>query len=209
VDDWQGWRRIKYESQLDPGFAGVVTAIPGGEKLLECIQCGTCSGTCPLSSYMDHTPRKIIAMTRAGFKDEVLHSRTIWVCASCYSCTVECPKQIPITDVMYALKREALRKGVHPKRFAAPVMAGEFVRAVEKYGRNSETWISLWLYLKTQPWKLLKFARLGPRLILKGRMGLGHESIKNKAELRALLRAVERTAPDADGVLAGRAKGAS
>ena len=67
-----------------------------------------------MSAYMDYTPRRLIAMTRAGMKDEVLGSFSIWVCASCYACTAACPKQIPITDIMYALKRTAIREGVHP-----------------------------------------------------------------------------------------------
>ena len=130
---------MKYQSRLEPGFADEIAAIPGGDKLRECIQCGTCSAVCPLSAYMDHTPRRLIAMTRAGFRDDVLHSTSIWVCASCYACTVECPKEIPITDVMYALRRIAIREGVYPKRLPTPVLAREFVGSVERLGRNNES----------------------------------------------------------------------
>ena len=81
-------REIKYESELDKDFAHWITSLPAGEKMKECIQCGTCSGSCPVSVYMDYTPREIIAMARMGFKEEVLKSYTIWLCASCYACTV-------------------------------------------------------------------------------------------------------------------------
>ena len=93
---WQGWRKIRYESELDPHFADEIASIPDGEKLFTCIQCGTCSGMCPMSPYMDYTPRQIIAMIRAGFRSEVLSSYTTWLCASCYACAVECPKEIKI-----------------------------------------------------------------------------------------------------------------
>ena len=155
MDTWQGWRKIQYESELDPRFPYQIASIPDGEKLFSCIQCGTCSGMCPLSQYMDYTPRQIVAMIRAGMKGAVLSSYTTWLCASCYSCTVECPKEIKITDIMYAAKRLAIRDGVFPKRFPIPVLASEFFNSVEKYGRSSETWLLLRLYLKTNPFNML------------------------------------------------------
>ena len=81
-----------------------------GEPLKTCIQCGTCSGTCPVAGYMDHTPRQIIAMINQGMKDQVLESNTFWYCASCYHCTVRCPQEINITELMYALKRYSIWK---------------------------------------------------------------------------------------------------
>lgn len=188
---WKGWRRVKLESRLDPTFADDIAAMAGGVSLRECIQCGTCSAVCPLSAYMDYTPRRLIAMTRAGFKDEVLSSLSIWVCASCYACTVECPKQIPVTDVMHALKRTAVREGVHPKRFAVPVLARVFVGDVDRWGRNTESRLAMKLYLRTRPLLMLREAVLGQRLVRRGRMGLRRESIRQRGQLRTMLRAVE------------------
>ncbi|MCX5907518.1 MAG: 4Fe-4S dicluster domain-containing protein [Deltaproteobacteria bacterium] len=189
-DDVRRW--IKYEGELDGGFAGKVAKLAHGEKFFTCIQCGTCSATCPVSHYMDFTPRKIIAMVREGFKKEVLGSFTIWLCASCYSCTADCPKEIKITDVMYALKQMAIAEGVYPKRFPIPVMAKEFFRYVEKEGRNSEGRLMLNMSLKTNPFRLLRYAKMGLKLFLAGRVSLREESIKGKEGLHTLLRAVER-----------------
>ena len=61
-------RNIKYESELDPTFSDRIATLAYGEKMFSCIQCGTCSGTCPVSHYMDFTPRRIIAMVREGFR---------------------------------------------------------------------------------------------------------------------------------------------
>lgn len=192
MNKWEGWRKIRYEAELAPQFAAEIASIPGGDKLYNCIQCGTCSGMCPLSHYMDFTPRQIIAMTRAGFKGEVLSSYTTWLCASCYACAVECPMDIKLTDIMYAAKRLAIREGVYPKRFPIPVLASEFFRSVENLGRSSETWLLLRLYLKTNPLKMIGQAGLGLKLWLRGRLGLKRERVERVDELHRMLKVLER-----------------
>jgi len=193
--EWQ--RKIKYESELDHDFGAQITTKSRGETLNACIQCGTCSGTCPMSIYMDHSPRKIIAMTRAGFRDEVLDSKTIWLCASCYSCTVECPKQIRITDVMYALKQEAIQKKVYPKHFPVPVLAREFYTTVMRYGRSHESELLVRMYLKTNPFLMIRQAFLGLGLFLRGRMPILPEKIKArhgaKGDLLTIMHAVDKS----------------
>jgi quinone-modifying oxidoreductase, subunit QmoC len=184
-------RRIKFESELDLDFGEAVATKAYGQKLLSCIQCGTCSGSCPLSHYMDYTPRRIIAMIREGFKDEVLNSLTIWLCASCYSCYVQCPRQIHITDVMYTLKREAIARGVYPKRHPIPVLAREFYAQVLRQGRNTESWVLIRLFLKTNPFKMFKEATLGLRLMKAGRMSLSTERVRNRLQLHKMLKAVK------------------
>ncbi len=185
-------RTIKYEAELDPVFADELINTPGGERLLSCIQCGTCSSTCPMSIYMDYTPRQIIAMTRAGFRDDVLKSITTWLCASCYSCTVDCPKNIKITDIMYALKRKSIENNVFPKRSPIPVLAREFFALIRKRGRNNEARLILRLYYRTNILKIVKQISVGFRLWLHGRLGLHSGSVKNPADIRTLLDAVER-----------------
>jgi quinone-modifying oxidoreductase subunit QmoC len=180
-------RRIKFESELDLAFGEAVAAKAYGQKLLSCIQCGTCSASCPLSHYMDYTPRKIIAMTREGFRDEVLNSLTIWLCASCYACTVQCPREIHITDVMYALKREAIQMGFHPKRLPIPILAQEFYKRVLKDGRNTESWVLIKLYLRTNPFAMLKEAWLGMKLFFRGRLTIGRDRVKRRDQLEAIL----------------------
>lgn len=180
-------REIKYESELDKDFAHWITSLPAGEKMKECIQCGTCSGSCPVSVYMDYTPREIIAMARMGFKEEVLKSYTIWLCASCYACTVYCPMKIKITDLMYELKQRAIREGYYPKRFTIPVMAKEFFNMVRSAGRNTESYLLLKTFLKSNPTKLLLMAPLGMKLFISGRLGLKKEKIRSRKELKTIL----------------------
>jgi heterodisulfide reductase subunit C len=77
---------------------------------------------------MDFSPRRIVALVREGFRKDALSSKTIWLCASCYSCAVHCPRQIHIADVMYGLKREAIQDRLYPARFPIPVLAQEFYK---------------------------------------------------------------------------------
>ncbi len=191
--------RIAYQAQLDLSFGRSIATLPGTEDLFRCIQCGTCSSTCPVSAFMDYTPRRIIALTRAGFADEVLSSNTIWLCSSCYSCTVECPKQIRITDIMYSLKRRAIQTEKHA-RMPTTVLAGEFMSAVMKTGRSNEARIITWTWLKTRPFELLKQAFLGLRLWLKGRISIGlHKMTGDRRSLSKLLMAASNSRSERRG----------
>jgi len=51
-----------------------------GCNILECYQCGKCSGTCPVSMYMDITPRQVMQFVKLGMKDEVLVANSSWFC---------------------------------------------------------------------------------------------------------------------------------
>jgi quinone-modifying oxidoreductase, subunit QmoC len=180
-------RTVKYESELDKTFLKDVVAQSDCDKILECIQCGTCSSTCPVSLYMDYTPRKLMAMIKGGFKQEALRSKTVWICSSCYSCTVMCPAQIKITDVMYALKRMAIESGEYSKDLPTPVLAQEMSKVISKKGRNSEMEVVTRMLLRTNPLGLLKMAPMGLALFSKGRMEILGEKIKNRPQMKKLL----------------------
>lgn len=184
-------REIRYESDRDTKFADELRAMPGCEAIDRCIQCATCSGICPVSTYMDLTPRRVIELARSGFKDDVLRSNTIWICASCYACQVECPKQIGIADVMMALKTKAIASGAAPKGLPIPVLAREFYGMVYETGRVSESGLVQKLYLKTNPMKALGLRRLGQKLWRTGRLSLKRESMRNPESLKKVLRAMK------------------
>ncbi len=115
----------------------VAKRTPGESHVEMCIQCGTCGGSCPSSSAMDHTPRAIFAMLRANMRNEVMKSNTPWMCVSCYFCTVRCPQDIHITDVMYSLKNMALESKLY-RDTTAPGFSKTFINLVQKYGRSFE-----------------------------------------------------------------------
>jgi heterodisulfide reductase subunit C len=184
-------RTVKYEAERVKGFGREIMSVPGCEKLASCIQCGTCSGTCPLSVYMAHSPRQIMALVRADFKDEVLQSNSIWLCASCYACTTECPREIRVTDIMYALKLRAIREGAYPKHFPIPILAKEFSRMVRSKGRITETLLVMRLFMKANLRAVLGAWRQGLGLIRTGRFVILHERIERRAELEKMLASVE------------------
>ena len=191
-------RTVKYEAERVRGFGREIMSVPGCEQLARCIQCGTCSGTCPLSVYMAHSPRQIMALVRADFKDEVLQSNSIWLCASCYACTVECPREIRVTDIMYALKLRAIREGAYPKRFPIPILAKEFSRMVRSKGRITETLLVMRLFMKANWRAVLGAWRQGFGLLRTGRFVILHERIERGAELEKMLASVEADEARAD-----------
>ena len=184
---------IKLEADRDADFATWITQTVGGERIRHCLQCGLCSGTCPLSTYMDYTPRRLIHLSREGFKEEVLGSSSIWLCTSCYACMVQCPKDINITHLMYALKERAIKEGFYPRRFALPVMARQFSRMVRDEGRITESWLIVRVFLRTAIWQLLAMSSLGWKLFRAGRMGLRKEKIAARRDIAALLNSVAAT----------------
>jgi len=82
-----------------------------GQKVLKCYQCGKCSAGCPMVDAMDLLPNQIIRLLQLGQKDEILKSKTIWICASCFTCEARCPKGIDLSKLMEALRVVLLRKG--------------------------------------------------------------------------------------------------
>jgi len=81
-----------------------------GQKILACYQCGKCSAGCPAVSEMDILPNQVIRYIQLGFKEELLKSKSHWICASCLTCNARCPKGIKIAEVMEAVRQMSLRK---------------------------------------------------------------------------------------------------
>ncbi len=92
----------------DP-FVGKVEEL-SGQNLFACYQCGKCSAGCPAISEMDIRPNQIIRYAQLGFKDELMRSKSIWICASCFTCNARCPKGINIAEVIEAIRQILLRK---------------------------------------------------------------------------------------------------
>jgi len=169
------------------GFIDEVCSIPGGEAIRSCIQCGVCTGSCPTANKWDYPPRRVIAMVRAGLRDELLSSNSMWFCASCYTCTVRCPRDIKPADIMHALEIIAIRSGLSTKRSRTPVMYQCFVDSAKGNGRVYELGMMLKLFLRTNPFAALKLAPVGLGLLLHRRLPLKPSRIKGIGELKAIL----------------------
>ncbi|KXA89220.1 hypothetical protein AKJ61_03335 [candidate division MSBL1 archaeon SCGC-AAA259B11] len=181
------------ESELEKGFVDKLASIDSSaSKIRECIQCGLCSATCPLSNYMDHTPREIINLTRGGFKNEVLSSNTPWLCASCYSCLVDCPQKIEISEVMYVLKRLSAEEGYTPGIDSpTPSLLNAFVSEVRRNGRVSEPHFLLGFKLRRQGFALEKLMPIGLSLLRNGRLNFEIESIESTEDIKKIFDSLE------------------
>jgi heterodisulfide reductase subunit C len=83
-----------------------------GQNLQLCYQCGMCTGNCPAAANMDISPRRIIELARLGLEEEIAGSKTVWTCASCLACTVNCPRGFDLSKVMEAIRLLTLRKNI-------------------------------------------------------------------------------------------------
>jgi heterodisulfide reductase subunit C len=83
-----------------------------GQNLFSCYQCGTCTAGCPMIASMDITPNQVMKKLQMG-DESVMDCKTIWVCASCHTCSVRCPKEIDLATVMEALRLVYLRQNVN------------------------------------------------------------------------------------------------
>ncbi len=167
-------------------FLEEVYAMPGGEGVALCIQCGTCSASCP-GADRGLSPRQIIGMVRAGMREEILSGDSMWLCAFCYLCTVRCPRDIKPTDLMHALECLAVRDGVSSKRSRTPLAYETFIDSVRNNGRVHEAGLVTRFYMRTNPLAALKMLPVGLALFSHGRMPLRPKKIEGRRALRAIL----------------------
>ena len=161
-----------------------------GKKILKCIQCGTCSASCPLTDRMDHAPRELFALIRDGEMDEVLRSNTIWYCVSCYHCVVRCPQEIPVTELIYLLKQMAEAQGLAPVHHKMPDLYHAFSRVVEKYGRITEPLVMANYGLR-HPGDAFANLPVALRLLIRGRIDLFPQKISRPERIARLLAAAK------------------
>ncbi|MCX6082710.1 MAG: 4Fe-4S dicluster domain-containing protein [Chloroflexi bacterium] len=182
--DQQGAGLRKQEDLTLLNEVSIATA--GVSRLEMCIQCGSCGGSCPSAADMDHTPRMLFAMLRAGMRDEVLHSNTPWICVSCYHCVVRCPQKVHIPDVMYTLKGMAITAKLYIDS-NAPDFSQSFVGFIENYGRSFEFGLATRHYLKHYPLRLPGMATMGLGMLTSDRMKVIPKRIKNMDQLKSIL----------------------
>jgi heterodisulfide reductase subunit C len=105
-------------SEINPKFKYEIKKMPGGEKLMQCFQCGTCTSDCPVAKFSStYRPRQIIRMAQLGLEERVLNSEALWLCASCFTCTDRCPQDVEVASVIRVLKNLAVNKGYIPQVF--------------------------------------------------------------------------------------------
>jgi heterodisulfide reductase subunit C len=176
------------EADLRQTFLDQVDLIPAGERISRCIQCGTCTGSCPVSYAMDISPRQLLALFRAGEMEQIMKSRTIWICASCYSCTTRCPSGIKITDIIYALKRTAIEKDMESAAPQVQRLARLFTENLMSYGRLHEGTLIRKYYMKTNMLKFIDLIPLAGKMWKTKRIEPFPKRIKDRKSLASIIR---------------------
>ena len=170
-----------------------------GQWVKMCMQCGVCAGSCPLGNAWEHTPQKIFMMIRAGKREEVLSSDSMWMCTSCYNCIVRCPRELPITHIMHGLATYAKRLGLVPQGQPTQQFSQIFWNNMMKKGRVNELKLGLSLYFKDGFGQGIKNAmanqKLGMNMMKAKRMSAGEffggHSVKGLSGLQKMIKKAE------------------
>ncbi len=122
--------------------------VDDGDWVKMCMQCGVCAGSCTFGPDWEHTPQKIFMMIRAGKREAVLNSHSMWLCTSCYNCMVRCPRKLPITHIMHGLASYAHRLGLAPKDQPTRDFSLIFWENSTKTGRVNELRMTISVYFR-------------------------------------------------------------
>ncbi len=154
------------------------------EMLQPCIQCGTCTASCPNAFAMDYTPRKLWRLIQADMIDAVFKSKTFILCSSCYYCTLRCPRGLPLTRAMGLLTQIAQTQ--NPKPFKkSHRFYQEFIQSVRRHGRVNETeFMSMFFLSMKSPILPFEYASLGIKLLQKGKVSIPKPNIWKKDQNR-------------------------
>jgi len=161
-----------------------------GVNVRECYQCGKCTAGCPVADRMDLRPSVIMRMLQSGDEtalEEVLRSKSIWLCLTCETCYSRCPMELDIPKVMDYLREKSFMEGkVHAEAHNIVAFHESFLNSVEQNGRLHE--IGLVLGYKLHSGKLFQDVMLAPEMFAKGKLHIWPERIKDKKSFARLFK---------------------
>jgi len=185
------------QPSLSPDFSFLQKAEAAGPfNAAECFQCRKCTNGCPASFEMDLFPDQVIRLAILGQKEEVLRSRTIWICASCETCSTRCPNGVRIAELMDYFKELAILTGIGVAQPQVASLHQTFLENVRLAGRVFEGGLlPVWWLRSGQIGSKIKSGgirnemKMALKLFRKGRLATTPKTIKGKAEVSAIFRA--------------------
>ena len=180
---------IEPESEIAP--EPVIDSLAAIRNMVSaCIQCGTCTGSCPSAFAMDLTPRQLWYNVLMGEKETIFHSKTFSLCSACYCCTLRCPRGLLLTETMSALKQIAAKENLATYKKSIRFYKS-FMESVRRHGRVREMeFMTLYFLSMKNPFMPLQFAPLGLKLMGKGKVSFEVPS-KGNGPLESIFRKVE------------------
>lgn len=166
-------------------------AISVDAKLHECYQCGKCSAGCPMAGSMDLKPRQVLRYLQLGLWEEALNSRAPWLCTTCHTCSARCPHDVPISDIMKAVRQQANFAGMRPLR-PAYLFTKSFLRPVRWFGKNHE--LVLTMFYNIGSGRLLQNFSHVPAMLKGGKLKIIPARVKNRRAVRKLMENCDKEA---------------
>jgi heterodisulfide reductase subunit C2 len=157
-----------------------------GEKIQNCFQCQKCSAGCPLNFAMDILPNQLFRHIQYGHRDKVLAAKSIWLCASCHTCSVRCPNSIDIAKVMDTLRSISTRSGAVPGERNISLFHKIFLGLTKYTGRTWEPGMGLYVMQTGGLFGMMGWTK---KMFFKGRLGI-FPTFKGGSEFRKLFKQV-------------------
>ena len=188
-----------YQLNTDVRKFGETVSELSGVDIATCYQCGKCTAGCPIVMEMSHTPNQIMRLIQLGLKEAVLNSPTIWLCASCETCTTRCPKGVDIAKIMDTMRMASLKSGMATGEKRVPIFHEAFLSSIKSKGRVYElgmigqyTLKSGDTALKLKDGSLMEEAKLGWQMFKKGKLKLFPQKIRRTGEIKRLFKILKR-----------------
>jgi heterodisulfide reductase subunit C2 len=184
----------EFLENINPAFLEEVEG-GSGVKVSACFQCRKCTNGCPVTFAMDLYPDQVMRYIQLGIREPVLNCSTIWVCASCETCTTRCPNEVDIAGAMDFLKQTVVRQKSKAREKKVLTFHQVFLEDIRKRGRIFEAGLMQNYMLKSgeafsklKDLSILEEMRLGWTMYRKGRLNLLPHGIKGKGEVRELFK---------------------
>jgi len=176
---WSTFIESRVVTDYNENLEAEIAALPGGEYIHRCWQCGSCTNSCTVNAVNpDFNPRYCIYLIRIGMEAELLRDKDIiWQCVSCNKCTYACPRDVVPEGVMKATAHWLELKGHTPKS-KSTLFDEEFSDQVIETGKIEEGRIIRGFFARTaqplrQDWLIEMARRVARRLPFKLGMLMG------------------------------------
>jgi len=139
---------------------------------------------------MDIQPNQVLRLIQVNDPGALLRCSTIWICASCQTCSVRCPEEIDIAKIMDFLRKLALEAKIPIGEEKVVKFDEIFLDSIRKRGRVHELELVMKYNLALrQPFK---DAHLGPVMFSRGKLGLLGHKIKEVWKMKEIFQHSKR-----------------